>query len=280
MLIEALKEMETASQLNPNSSNLLFHRTILHLYFEDWALAHEDINRCIEKAEENLPKYFYMRGVCHCCVRDFKKAINEFSICLSLEPTHQEAHFQKAKCYFLLGNTEKGFASLKSFIELRPEDLSIYKWIGDLLYEGRSYHDSIKSYDESQAQDFESLVMRGKCLFRIGSLNEVSALLKCLDREGDRGRLDETAFGLMVAILRGEASKVVIASVHKLNKMLEENQVGNIFQLIDCMNLLGVASFCLGKYSDAYESFLLVLELYQSLCEREGPMIRTEESEE
>ena len=46
-LIEALKEMEVANKLNPNSSNLLYHRTIIHLYFEDWNLAHEDINKCI-----------------------------------------------------------------------------------------------------------------------------------------------------------------------------------------------------------------------------------------
>jgi tetratricopeptide (TPR) repeat protein len=152
-LIEALKEMEVASRLNPNSSNLLYHRTLIHLYFEDWEQAHEDINRCIEKAEENLPKYFYLRGVCHSCVKDFKKAINEFSICLSLDSQFQEAHFQKAKCHFLLGNTDKGFSSLKTFIELNPDDLSIYKWIGDLLYEGRSYRDSLKSYAEYKGEE-------------------------------------------------------------------------------------------------------------------------------
>ncbi len=33
VLIEALKEMEQGNKLNPNSSNLLYHRTIIHLYF-------------------------------------------------------------------------------------------------------------------------------------------------------------------------------------------------------------------------------------------------------
>ena len=53
---------------------------------------------------------------------------------------------EKSKCYFLLGNTEKGFSSLRSFMEMHPEDLTIYKWIGDLLYEGYSYADAIKAY--------------------------------------------------------------------------------------------------------------------------------------
>lgn len=88
-----------------------------------------------------------MRGVCYTCIRDFKKAINEFSICLSLDANYCEAHLEKAKCYFLLGNTDKGFSSLKLFMELKPNDLSIYKWIGDLLYEGMSYKDALKAYN-------------------------------------------------------------------------------------------------------------------------------------
>jgi hypothetical protein len=32
-------------------------------------------------------------------------------------------------------------------MELKPNDLSIYKWIGDLLYEGMSYKDSLKAYN-------------------------------------------------------------------------------------------------------------------------------------
>lgn len=33
-------------------------------------------------------------------------------------------------------------------MELNPNDVSIYKWIGDLLYEGMSYQDSLKAYAE------------------------------------------------------------------------------------------------------------------------------------
>jgi hypothetical protein len=33
-------------------------------------------------------------------------------------------------------------------MELNPDDLSIYKWIGDLLYEGMSYTDALKAYGE------------------------------------------------------------------------------------------------------------------------------------
>jgi tetratricopeptide (TPR) repeat protein len=81
-------------------------------------------------------------------VKDFKKAINEYSICLSLDAAYADAYLEKAKCYFLLGSTEKGFSSLKIFMEMNPDDVSIYKWIGDLLYEGMSYKDALKAYNE------------------------------------------------------------------------------------------------------------------------------------
>ena len=33
-------------------------------------------------------------------------------------------------------------------MQLKPNDLSIYKWIGDLLYEGMSYKDALKAYNQ------------------------------------------------------------------------------------------------------------------------------------
>jgi len=53
-------------------------------------------------------------------------------------------------------------------------------------------------------------------------------------------------------LLKGENNKVISSLIKKLNKLLEENVLGYVFLLIDCMNLLGVASFYLEKYTDAY----------------------------
>jgi hypothetical protein len=50
-VIQALNIMEEGYQVNSSSSNLLYHRTILHLYFSSLKNAMQDINICIEKAE-------------------------------------------------------------------------------------------------------------------------------------------------------------------------------------------------------------------------------------
>lgn len=38
-------------------------------------------------------------------------------------------------------------------MQLNPNDLLIYKWIGDLLYEGISYRDALKAYSEMKSED-------------------------------------------------------------------------------------------------------------------------------
>lgn len=106
-----------------------------------------------------------------------------------------------------MGNTEKGFNSLKYFIELNPDDLSIYKWIGDLLYEGKSYKDSLKAYNElGKDEQLETLIMKSKCLFRIGSIQEVGFNLKTIEKnvlaDRDKVNLDFTAFGVLNSLLK------------------------------------------------------------------------------
>lgn len=36
-----------------------------------------------------------------------------------------------------------------------PTDHKVHKWIGDLLYEGKSYNDALKAYEEIDETIFE-----------------------------------------------------------------------------------------------------------------------------
>lgn len=56
--------------------------------------------------------------------------------------------------------------------------------------------------------------------------------------------------------------------------------MGYIFNLIDCMNLLGVASLYSGKFDEAYQSFLLVLELFQTLKQKNESELKSDCSHE
>jgi hypothetical protein len=64
-------------------------------------------------------------------------------------------------------------------MELNPNNQEIYKWIGDLLYEGLSYQDALKSYSEmGSEEDFVTNIMKLKCLMRVGSMKEIQEMMK------------------------------------------------------------------------------------------------------
>jgi hypothetical protein len=46
-----------------------------------------------------------------------------------------------------MGETEIGFADLKQYMLKNQNDYKVHKWIGDLLYEGKSYSDALRAYE-------------------------------------------------------------------------------------------------------------------------------------
>jgi hypothetical protein len=109
-------------------------------------------------------------------------------------------------------------------MELNPDDLSIYKWIGDLLYEGMSYVDALKAYSELGAvDDLETQIMKLKCLFRVASLNEVTAQLRSIEKHPSVGKekvaLDMTALTLLGQLVKHD-HKNLHSLVKKINKSL------------------------------------------------------------
>jgi tetratricopeptide (TPR) repeat protein len=155
-----------------------------------------------------------------------------------------------------------------------PNDRIVHKWIGDLLYEGRSYNDALRAYEEiDDPPIFEVELMKCKCFFRVADLQKVGAMLakitkleKCRE---SRVQVDVLAVGLLRELTKPQENPKEIASrIKKLNSLLEGNNVGYIFSLIDCMYLLGIATLDSGRYEEAYQSFLLTLELYNTLIEK------------
>lgn len=65
-------------------------------------------------------------------------------------------------------------------------DHYVHKWIGDLLYEGRSYSDALKAYSEiEESLSFETEIMKCKCLVRVADLNKVGDCLTKLTKLED-----------------------------------------------------------------------------------------------
>lgn len=52
---------------------------------------------------------------------------------------------------------------------------------------------------------------------------------------------------LVTALLKNDNNNIVSNLMKKLNNFLENDKVGIIFQLIDCMHLLGISSLYIGR---------------------------------
>lgn len=69
---------------NNTISNVYYHRSVVYSYMNIWNEAINDIDKAIEKSEDNIPKYFYLRGLAFACCQSFKQAIHDLSVCLTL----------------------------------------------------------------------------------------------------------------------------------------------------------------------------------------------------
>lgn len=61
-------------------------------------------------------------------------------------------------------------------------------------------------------------------------------------------QVDILAVTLLKQLIKPHQIKDTTTKIKKLNSLLQENCVGYIFGLIDCMNLLGIATFDAGRY--------------------------------
>lgn len=89
---------------NNHISNVYCHRAIINLYVNDIDKAISDIDKAIEKSEDNIPKYFYVRGLIFACFANFSQAVQDLSVCINLDSKFEKAYLERAKCLQIEGN--------------------------------------------------------------------------------------------------------------------------------------------------------------------------------
>ena len=72
----------------------------------------QDLDRAMEKSEDNVSKYFYCRGLIYSSLKLNKKALEDFSITISIDENFSDAYLNRAKCFFLTGVKNSALADL------------------------------------------------------------------------------------------------------------------------------------------------------------------------
>ena len=108
----ALKNLEKGYELNPNNANLSYHLGLVRFAVTKNSDSIVDLERAMEKSEDNVAKYFYTKGLIYSELRIFKKALEDFSITIQIDEAYAEAYLNRAKCFFLSGDRNSAFSDL------------------------------------------------------------------------------------------------------------------------------------------------------------------------
>lgn len=118
-LSDALKYLDKAAELN-EQSNLLFYRGIVLYAMNKFDLALVDLEKAIEKSEDNVAKHFYVRGCIQAARKAFKAALSDLTITINLDEKFIDAYLNRAKLFLLLRDRNSAYYDVQKYLELKP----------------------------------------------------------------------------------------------------------------------------------------------------------------
>ena len=114
---EALSDLEKAVELEPDNPSFLTNRAMTNRGFKRYDHALKDLNKALDIDQGFLVAHFN-RGVLFFEKEDYAKAAIDFSYCILQKPEMEQAYFNRAFAYELLGNIQKAKVDLEKFIEI------------------------------------------------------------------------------------------------------------------------------------------------------------------
>ena len=124
--------------------HMYYFRGLLYLHMGMNMEALEDVDRAIEKSEDNVARYFFLRGVIFMMDHNYEHALSEFSTCISIDDSIKDAYLERGKCHFLIGeNLTAGYIDIY-------EHADFEKWKTLFALHKRDFEElTVDSADES-----------------------------------------------------------------------------------------------------------------------------------
>ena len=105
--------------INDSNANLLFYRGVLLYFLGNLSEALLDLDKAIEKSEDNIPKHFYIRVMVHFALESHKLALNDFSIAINLNELYTEAYVNRSKVFYILGDKSNAYYDAKKVTTIK-----------------------------------------------------------------------------------------------------------------------------------------------------------------
>eukprot|EP01017_Pseudomicrothorax_dubius_P034550 TRINITY_DN4753_c0_g4_i2.p1 TRINITY_DN4753_c0_g4~~TRINITY_DN4753_c0_g4_i2.p1 ORF type:complete len:1181 (-),score=268.49 TRINITY_DN4753_c0_g4_i2:134-3676(-) len=274
-IVEALRELDIALQLNDSSAPLFFFRGLLSLVACLYDQAISDLEKAIEKSDDNIPKYYYTRGLAYAARNNIKEAITDFTIATNLDAKFVEAYLERARVNLLRGDEVSAYSDIQKFVSLSPEDEKTFVSAGNLLFCATIYDEACKMYSRvpDLAMNIEILYLRVRTYIKMKELNAALEDLNRVIELGGTHQREASAdrdmlHSLKIAsVSKSDFHKNLRDAEEKITKVINSKKFGLIFDIHDCYFYRAVMRIYSQEYIEAMSDLIKANEYREKFLE-------------
>ena len=245
-----------------SEAELYFLRAALSYYQDNCLEAIPDLEQAIEKAEDNVPAHYLLRGLCYSRLKLYQEALQDFTIALQLNPDLADAYFYRGRCAYLLEDTSLAFLDFQKLILAKQDDPLVHIHAGNLLMLTGSYEDAVKAFSNANEIKPTALayIQRCKCRLHLGDLPQAlndATKAAHVDPSNSTVALDrEFLVALQEAMECDEDNQQGLGkAVSRLNKLLGKGLKGELCDESYVHFYKGVFFLFLHDYNKALHEF-------------------------
>lgn len=136
-------------------------------------------SKAISKDKKN-PKLYIARGYIYQYERRYKKAVDDFTHVIKMDPTFADAYQRRGEEYFKLAQFEKSVADFEHVIELQPHRRPYHWQLGIAYYYTCQFEKGMKLFEDHQKvnkDDVENAVWHFICVAKMLGIDEAQKQL-------------------------------------------------------------------------------------------------------
>lgn len=143
----AMKEINTAIAFTPNDAGFYTNLAIIYMQKEDIHNAVAVLQKA-HQIDDKDPAINALLGKCYCLTGNLTKALPLFDESLAVDERNPHIYYEKALCQLRFNRTKESRADLLKSIELKPDLLDPYFYIGITYEQEHDLAHAVTSYQQ------------------------------------------------------------------------------------------------------------------------------------
>jgi tetratricopeptide (TPR) repeat protein len=119
---KAFADFNKAIALNPNYADAYSNRGNMYLSLREFQKAINDCTKAIKLSTDGSPIPYFNRGIAYANMGEVEKAIEDYNHVIDVIPENAEAYAKRGALYIALGNKQRAIRDLETFLELDPDN--------------------------------------------------------------------------------------------------------------------------------------------------------------